>query len=60
MKLNIKEPYKTAIIIGLTTTTALGVAYLVMPNAWRLKMNGFIKKTLKLKKDDIQEPTDKS
>lgn len=48
--INIKEPYKTGIIIGLTTFTVLGVAYILLPNSYRTKMNDFIKAKLSFKK----------
>ena len=53
MKINIKEPYKTALIISLTTTTILGVAYLIMPNGWRIKISDFVKNALNKKKKDV-------
>jgi hypothetical protein len=44
MKINIKEPYKTALIIGLATSTFLGVAYVLMPSKYRDAMNAKFKK----------------
>jgi len=35
MKLDIKEPYKTAIIISLCTSVVLGVAYVATPKKYR-------------------------
>lgn len=52
MKFALKEPYKTGIIIGLSTFAILGVAYVVMPSKYRDAMNNFIKTKLKLKKDE--------
>lgn len=60
MKINIKEPYKTGIMIGLSTFTVLGVAYIIMPDGWRTKMNDFIKSKFTKKKEtniEIKEPT---
>jgi len=54
MKINIKikEPYKTAIIIGLTTTTALGVAYLVLPKKYQTAVYNFISTKFKKKEEN--------
>lgn len=52
MKLNIKEPYKTAIILGLGISVFVGAAYLVMPNGMRVRMNEYIKSKFKFKKDE--------
>lgn len=35
MKLNIKEPYRTAIIISLCTSVIVGVAYVATPQKYR-------------------------
>lgn len=53
INLNLKEPYKTALIIGLTTTTALGVAYLVMPKNWQDAVRNFVVNKFK-KKEEIK------
>jgi hypothetical protein len=53
IKFNLKEPYKTALIIGLTTTTALGVAYLVMPKKWQSAVHNFVTSKFK-KKEEIK------
>jgi hypothetical protein len=51
--INVKEPYKTAIIIAITTTTALGVAYLVMPKKWQNTVHDFVTDKFK-KKEKIE------
>lgn len=52
MKISIKEPYKTAVILGVTISVFVGVAYLVMPTDARLKLNNFFINKLKFKKDE--------
>ncbi len=50
IKINIKEPYKTAIFISLATSVILGVAYLALPKVYKDKMGDFVKYKV-LKKD---------
>ena len=52
MGINIKEPYKTALILGIGISVFVGAAYLVMPNDLRVRMNNYIKNKLKFKKDE--------
>jgi hypothetical protein len=60
MKINIKEPYKTALILGLGISVFVGAAYLIMPNGMRIRMNNYIKSKLKFKKNErkVAETTD--
>lgn len=60
MKLGIKEPYKTALILGLTTSVFVGAAYLLIPSERRKQMIDFIKNKFKFKKDEreMAKPTD--
>jgi hypothetical protein len=53
MKFNIKEPYRTAIIISVATSVIIGAAYLAIPKEYKLKMKEFIKS--KFKKKDERE-----
>jgi hypothetical protein len=46
MKLNIKEPYRTALIISSVSLT-LATAYLLLPTSYKDKINFFIKTKLK-------------
>jgi hypothetical protein len=52
MKLSIKEPYKTALILGITISVFVGGAYLLMPNGIRIKMTDYIKSKFKKKSDE--------
>ena len=55
MKFNIKEPYRTAIIIGVSTSVILGAGYLLMPKDYRNRMNDWIKDTLRINKKKADE-----
>ncbi len=52
MMIKIKEPYKTAVILGVTISVFVGVAYLVMPTDARMKLNNFFINKFKSKKDE--------
>ena len=54
-KIPIKEPYKTALILGVTISVFVGGAYLILSKDKRDKMNAFIKSKLKFKKKDETE-----
>jgi hypothetical protein len=52
---NIKEPYKTALILAATTSVVVGAAYILMPDQWRKNVQNFVFKNIvsKFKKKDI-------
>ena len=52
MKFAIKEPYKTALILGVGVSVFVGAAYLIMPTEMRIKMNNYIKSKFKKKSDE--------
>jgi len=52
MKINIKEPYKTALILGVTISVFAGIGYLLLPNGVKIKISDFFKNKLKFKKDE--------
>ncbi len=49
MKINIKEPYKTAIIIGVATSVFIGIAYLAIPKKYKEKISEFVKSKFRKK-----------
>jgi hypothetical protein len=54
-KIKLKEPYKTALILGLTTSIVIGGAYLVMPETWRQNVKDFVAKKFGKKKEVTEE-----
>ncbi len=59
MKINIKEPYKTFIVLSVTTSVLVGIVYIAMPNKYRLNINKFFSNKFKLGNHDgkMEKPT---